>query len=94
MDLYMEQMRVQEKSKPLPKQESKAYTKIKVCSDVHLLYAVNRKAETVKSTFLTHLTSLTPSQILSHTTHALRGSKLFILITLLINALLQQYSAH
>jgi hypothetical protein len=37
MDLYMEQMRMQEKSKPLPKQESKAYTKIKVCSNAHLL---------------------------------------------------------
>ena len=29
--MYMEQVKLQEKSKPLPKQESKAYTKIKVC---------------------------------------------------------------
>lgn len=32
MELYTEQVQLQEKSKPLPKQESKAYTKIKVCS--------------------------------------------------------------
>ena len=30
MELYMEQTKLQEERKPLPKQDSKAYTKIKV----------------------------------------------------------------
>ena len=30
MELYLEQMKLQAERKPLPKQESKAYTKIKV----------------------------------------------------------------
>ena len=35
MQLYLEQVELQEKSKPLPKQESKAYTKIKVLQLTH-----------------------------------------------------------
>ena len=41
MELYLEQMKLQAERKPLPKQESKAYTKIKVsiCKVGNTLFA-------------------------------------------------------
>lgn len=45
MELYSEQMKLQDERKPLPKQDSKAYTKIKVTdimwTFVHMLFMLN-----------------------------------------------------